>query len=66
MVKQSTKRDVVKFTLLGLSLASFSLTAGILDGILATPIPIVSGFTLKDILALLGVFGFYLMSSKQV
>ncbi len=66
MVKQSTKRNIAKFTLLGLSVATFSMTAGILSGILATPIPLVSGFTLKDALALLGVFGYYMMETKQV
>jgi len=66
MFNQSNKRNFVKFVMLGLSVASFSMTSGLVGGLLATPLPVVTGFTVKDLLAVLGGVGFYLMQSRQV
>jgi hypothetical protein len=66
MLNQSQKRSFVTFVTLGLAAASFSLTAGLLNGVLTTPIPLVTGFTVRDLLGIAGLLSFYLLYKREV
>lgn len=66
MLKYSDKKKFVKFTVLALSAATLSFTSGMLDGVLSYPLPVLTGFTVKDLVGVAGFISFIWMHMKEV
>jgi hypothetical protein len=65
-INQSQKRNFVKVIVVLMAAGHFSLTANFLSGILNMPLPLVSGFTVKDLTGLLGFVAFILLHKREV
>lgn len=66
MLKQSDKRNFVKWLTLVMALGHFSLTNGFLSGILGYPLPVLSGYTVRDLVGVAGFFAFMLLYKREV
>ena len=66
MMNPKQKRAFVKWVTLGLSVGMFGMTANLAAPLLSYPIPVISGFTVKDVIGVLGFGAFFLMLKREV